>query len=124
MRIKITAGGIHDGEGKEIPVGTELSVADPEVGEDGEPLSPHPWAGRFEVISSSRKAKKTVTNPAGGDDDKGTLKAEHHGGGKFNITQGEQVLLSGLSKEDADAFNGLSDDDKAAFVADQTKPAA
>lgn len=123
MRIKITAGGIHDGEGREIPVGTELNVADPEVGEDGEPLAPHPWAGRFEVISGSRKAKKAVTNPAGGEAN-GTLKAEHHGGGKFNITQGEQVLLSGLSKEDADAFNGLSDDDKAAFVADQTKPAA
>lgn len=123
MRIKIVAGGIHDGEGKEIPVGTELNVADPEVGEDGEPLAPHPWAGRFEIISGSRKAKKAVTNPAGGDTN-GTLKAEHHGGGKFNITQGEQVLLSGLSKEDADAFNGLSDDDKAAFVAGQTKPAA
>lgn len=123
MRIKITAGGIHDGEGKEIPVGTELDVADPAVGEDGEPLAPHPWAGRFEIISGSRKAKRTVTNPAAGDD-KGTLKAEHHGGGKFNITQGEQVLLSGLSKEDADAFNGLSDDDKTAFVAAQTKPAA
>lgn len=120
MRIKITAGGIHDGEGKEIKIGTELDVADPEVGEDGEPLAPHPWAGRFEVISSGRKGKKAVTNPAG---DSG-LKAEHHGGGKFNVTQGEKVLLSGLSKDDADAFNALSDDDKAAFVADQTKPAA
>ena len=39
MRIKITAGGIHDGEGKEIKIGTELDVADPEVGEDGEPLA-------------------------------------------------------------------------------------
>ena len=118
MKIKITGGGIHDGEGKEIKIGTELEVADPEVGEDGEPLATHPWAGRFEVISGNRKAKKAVTNPAGGD---ASLKAEHHGGGKFNITQGEKVLLSGLSKEDADAFNGLSDDDKTAFVADQTK---
>lgn len=44
------------------------------------------------------------------------LKAEHHGGGKFNITRGEEVLQSGLSKADADAFNALSDEDKAAFV--------
>lgn len=121
MRIKITAGGIHDGEGKEIPVGTELDVADFDVTEEGQPVDPHPWGGRFTVVGKSKKAKTGVTNPAGGDS---TLKAEHHGGGKFNITQGEQVLLSGLSKEDADAFNGLSDDDKAAFVADQTKPAA
>lgn len=47
------------------------------------------------------------------------LKAEHHGGGKFNITRGEEVLASGLSKADADAFNGMSDEDKAAFVADK-----
>lgn len=121
MRIKITAGGIYDGEGKEIPVGTELDIADPETGADGEPLAPHPWAGRFEVISGSAKGKKGVTNPKPGDDG---LKAEHHGGGKFNITEGEKTLLSGLSKADADAFNALSAEDKAAFVAEQQKPAA
>ncbi len=44
------------------------------------------------------------------------LKAEHHGGGKFNVTQGEAVLLSGLSKADADAFNAMSEEDKAAYV--------
>lgn len=107
MRIKITAGGIYDGEGKEIPVGTELDVADVEDGT-------HPWAGRFEEISGSRKGKKGVANEGG-------LKAEHHGGGKFRITEGETVLLSDLSKDDADAFNALSDEDKAAFVADQKK---
>jgi hypothetical protein len=42
------------------------------------------------------------------------LKAEHHSGGKFNVTQGETVHLSGLSK--ADAFNSMSDEDKKAFV--------
>lgn len=47
------------------------------------------------------------------------LKAEHHGGGKFNITNGESVLAKGLSKADADAFNSLSDDEKAAYVASQ-----
>lgn len=45
------------------------------------------------------------------------LKAEHHGGGKFNITQGETTVASGLTKADADAFNAMSDEDKAAFVA-------
>lgn len=44
------------------------------------------------------------------------LKAEHHGGGKFNITNGETVLAKGLSKADADAFNALSDDEKAEYV--------
>jgi hypothetical protein len=45
------------------------------------------------------------------------LKAEHHGGGKFNVTEGETVHLSGLSKADADAFNAMSDEEKAAYVA-------
>lgn len=44
------------------------------------------------------------------------LKAEHHGGGKFNITKGEDVLAKGLSKADADAFNALSDAEKAEYV--------
>ena len=108
MRIKITGGGIYDGEGNEIPVGTEIDVAD----HDADP--PHPWAGRFENISGSKKGK----TPATGD---GALKAEHHGGGKFNITQGETVLLSGITKTEADEFNALSPEDKAAFVAQAPK---
>ena len=114
MRIKITAGGIYDGEGKEIPIGTELDVADFEVDDEGRPVEPHPWGERFTVVGGSKKGKTGATGDAG-------LKAEHHGGGKFNITRGEEVLLAGISKADADAFNALSDEDKAAFVADQTK---
>ena len=45
-----------------------------------------------------------------------TLNAEHHGGGKFTVTKGEEVLLSGLSKADADAFNAMSETDKAEYV--------
>lgn len=44
------------------------------------------------------------------------LKAEHHGGGKFNITKGEDVLAKGLSKADADAFNAMTDAEKAEYV--------
>lgn len=101
MRIKIVAGGIYDGKGQEIPVGTELTVKE----------EPTAWAGRFETISGDAKGKTAITNDG--------LKAEHHGGGKFNITEGETVLLSGLSKADADEFNALSPEDKAAFVAEQ-----
>ncbi len=45
-------------------------------------------------------------------------KAEHHGGGKFNITEGETVHLSGLSKSDADAFNAMTAEEKAAYLAE------
>lgn len=46
----------------------------------------------------------------------GTLKAEHHGGGKFNVTEGETVHLSGLSKADADAFNAMAANERKAYV--------
>lgn len=100
MRIKITAGGIYDAKGKEVPVGTELTTKS----------EPTAWAGRYETISGDGKDKTAVANPDP------ALKAEHHGGGKFNVTEGETVHLTGLSKVDADAFNGLSDEDKRAYV--------
>lgn len=54
-------------------------------------------------------ALKATSTPA-------PMKAEHHGGGKFNVTRGEETLASGLTKADADAFNAMSDADKLAFV--------
>lgn len=106
MKIKITKGGIYGADGA-IPVGTELDVKE----------EPKGWKGRYEVISGGgdSKAKTAVTNPKAKTDETG-LKAEHHGGGKFNVTEGETVLLSGLSKADADAFNGMSDEVKRAYV--------
>lgn len=44
------------------------------------------------------------------------LRAAHHGGGKFNVVDGDTVLLTGLPKADADAFNAMTDEDKRAYV--------
>lgn len=46
------------------------------------------------------------------------LKAVHHGGPRFVIKDGETIVKEGLNKADADAFNALIDEDKAAYVAD------
>lgn len=62
-------------------------------------------AGEFAVKGSASKPKPDTG-----------MKAEHHGGGKFNVTHGETLLLSGLSKADADAFNSMSDADKETYV--------
>lgn len=137
MRIKITAGGIHDGEGKEIKIGTELNVADPEVGEDGEPLAPHPWAGRFEVISGGEKPGKTaVTNPKGGEkpgNDQppaefvppvGPFTAKEKSPGWWSIFDGaDQPVGKSVRKNDLDGFDSLSDDDKLAFATESAKAA-
>lgn len=68
-----------------------------------------------ELRTKLEAAEKAVSE-AGNSNQTAALKAEHHGGGKFNVTQGEAVLLSGLSKADADAFNAMSAEDKAAYV--------
>lgn len=69
---------------------------------------------KLEAANAEIEALKKPTPDAG-------LKAEHHGGRFFNITRGEVVVAEGLSKADADAFNELSDDDKAAYVAEKSK---
>lgn len=65
----------------------------------------------FEARVAGGQFKVSKTKP-----DETGLKAEHHGGGKFNVTKGEETLLSGLSKADADTFNAMSEGDKAAYV--------
>lgn len=71
-----------------------------------------------EELRKAREARE-ATKP-GTDGNKKTdetgMKAEHRGGGRFNVTSGETTLLSGLSKADADKFNAMSDEDKAKFV--------
>lgn len=56
MRIEVTAAGIYNGKGQEIPVGTELTVKK-------EPLA---WAGRYRVLSDDKgktPVNNTVTEP-------------------------------------------------------------
>lgn len=107
VQVQITGPGIYNGKGEQIEVGTVLTLSE----------EPKAWRGRYAVISEGGEDKVAVTNPA----TEAGLKAEHHGGGKFKITRGEETILNGLSKVDADAFNALSDEDKAAFVNEQAK---
>lgn len=63
----------------------------------------------FSVSGDKSETTEPVTATTG-------LKAEHHGGGKFNITNGETVVAKGLTKADADAFNAMSEEEKTAYV--------
>ncbi|KAA0697420.1 hypothetical protein DTW90_18490 [Neorhizobium sp. P12A] len=44
------------------------------------------------------------------------LTASEQPDGTFAVLQGDAIVKAGLSKEDADAFNALSDEDKAEYV--------
>lgn len=102
MKIEITAKGLFGAAG-EIPVGTVLDVKE----------EPKRWAGRYRVVTrQAEKAKVAVISPENG----GGIKAVHNGGGRYVVKDGDAVLLTGLSKDDAGAFNELSDEDKAAYV--------
>ncbi|MDX3926742.1 MAG: hypothetical protein QHC90_13185 [Shinella sp.] len=48
--------------------------------------------------------------------DDNELKAVHRGRGSWSIVQGKTELKEGLSKEDAEAFNAMSAEDKAEYV--------
>lgn len=60
VRIQITSGGIYGADGKEIPIGQELTVKE----------EPKAWKGRYIVVSAENKAKVSVTNPAKDADEK------------------------------------------------------
>jgi len=136
MRIRITAGGIHDGEGKEIKIGTELDIADQEVGEGGEPLAPHPWAGRFEAISGGgdKPGRTAVTNPKGGENTGngespaefvapiGPFTAKESSPGWWGIFDGaDQPVGKKVRKAELEGFDTLSDEDKQAFSTEHAK---
>lgn len=108
-RIKITAGGIYGADGKEIPVGTELTVK----------AEPTAWAGRYETISGNNERKTPIINdepPAG------PFTVEDGGKGWWSIldAKGEKIG-KGLREDNAKAFDTLSDEDKAAFAAEHAK---
>lgn len=109
MRIKIIAGGIYDGEGKEVPIGTHLTVSE----------EPAAWAGRFEIISDDDGDKTAITNDA---PPTGPFTVSDGGKGWWNIldANGEKVG-KGLREDDAKAFDTLSEEDKTAFAAEHAK---
>jgi len=52
-----------------------------------------------------------------------SLEAKHRGRGSYSITDAAGVeVVEGLTKEDAEVFNAMTDDAKAEFVAAQAKP--
>jgi hypothetical protein len=43
-------------------------------------------------------------------------RAEHRGGGRYFVMDGENAIGEAMSKADAEAFNAMSDEDKAALL--------
>ncbi len=105
MRIEITGNGLYGKAGKPIPVGTVLTVKEVPIG----------WKSRCRVLSGGEKGKTAVTNPKENPIPSG-YEAKHRGGGSYSVMMGDEEVVSGLDKNQAERFNALSDEDKAAQV--------
>lgn len=112
IRLKAPEGlnstGIYGKDGKEMEVGAVLNVKEEPVG----------WAGRYIVVDEEAKekggAKTAIVNPA---EAKAPFQAKDKGGGWWAIYDADGKEVKSLRKDDAEIFNALSDEDKAAHVA-------
>lgn len=100
MKIKITAGGIYDGEGKEVPVDTTLDVK----------KEPQAWKGRYTVISEDGEGKVAVTNPAS------AYAVAESSPGWFVVNKDGEAVTKKLRQSDLEGFDSMSEEDKAAFA--------
>lgn len=115
MKIRIkapytgaTSSGIYGADAMELEIGTELTVKEEPIG----------WAGRYDVIDSSdakdKGGKTAIVNPA---EAKAPFLAKDKGGGWWAIYDADGKEVKSLRKDDAEIFNALSDEAKAAHVA-------
>lgn len=72
----------------------------------------------FGTAGEAKATKAKADNST--DDQSGTLKAVHIAGGRYSIKKGDEELVKGLSKHEAESFNEMSDEDKAEYVEDET----
>lgn len=107
MRIKITAGGIYDGEGRELQVGEEFEVAE----------EPKGWLGRYETIGQTTTTDDKKTFVASS-----SYEAVEGKQGWYNIKDAEgNVLGKGIRKDEAEAFNAKTLDEQVAFVTEHVQ---
>jgi len=107
MRIKITQRGIFvTGSGvepEELEVGSEHTIK-------GDTL-PASFVSKAVAIGGEKSpAAIPVLNVTP------KLEAKHRGKGSWSVMRGEDEVSSGLSKDDAEAFNAMSHTDQAEYV--------
>ena len=117
MKYEVTRRGVYDAKGEMIEIGTEIEVRGDTV--------PGYLVGKSVPVKGGKVA---VTNPAQNPQPGeshppvGPFEAKEKSPGWFAIHDGSgDEVGKAVRKDDADAFNTLSDDDKAAFAAEHAK---
>lgn len=112
IRLKAPEGlsstGIYGKDGKEMEAGTILTLKE----------EPKGWAGRYDILdgddAKDKGGKTAIVNPA---EAKAPFLAKDKGGGWWAIYDADGKEVKSLRKDDAEIFNALTDEDKAAHVA-------
>jgi len=104
---EVEAFGVAFTDGKAVEVSDDVAAK----------LSGNRFFKAAKAEKAPEPAKPAAQKPAKPEVDPNALKAVHIAGGRFVIKKGEEVLKDGLNKADADAFNALTDDEKAEYVA-------
>lgn len=102
MKYEITEKGVYDQKGEMLEVGSTIEVKGSDI--------PNFLLNKTRKVGAKSTGSTPVTNEEG-------MIAKHKGGGKYMILNDGTEVQSGLSKGDAEAFNGMSDEDKAAYIA-------
>lgn len=66
---------------------------------------------KVKLIEKAKKGEKPSEGP----------QAVHRGAGSYSVVEGDKELVEKLTKDEAEAFNKLDADAKAAFITDKTK---
>ena len=105
MKMIVTEAGIMRG-GEDLPIGAEIEI-------DGDTIPPS-LVNKVENMSE----RTAITNPAKGAVQDATYEAKHRGRGSYSVLDAAGAeIMEGLSKDDAEAFNAMSPEDQAAYVA-------
>lgn len=105
MKLIITQAGVHR-DGEELAIGTEIEI-------DGDAI-PASLINKAEPMSE----RTAITNPAENPVQQPLYEAKHRGRGSYSVLDATGAeVAEGLSKDDAEAFNAMSAEDQAAYVA-------
>lgn len=111
MQILITGAGIYGAEG-ELSIGAKLTL-------DDEPTA---WAGRYQILDADAKPDKVAKADAKPDGEAdpnyvpvGPFLASGSGAW-WDVLDANGTKIKRLRKADAEAFNGLSEEDRAEFL--------
>lgn len=66
---------------------------------------------KVKLVEKAKKEEKPQDGP----------QAVHRGAGSYSVVEGDKELVEKLTKDEAEAFNKLDAEAKAAFIADKAK---